>query len=83
MAPQIFNGGKARQLRENKGLEVAELVELIGPNPRTGRPWHADTIRNVELGHHQPSLKLSHAWAQALGVDRSELLMDVPEDATP
>jgi transcriptional regulator with XRE-family HTH domain len=71
-----FNGGKARDLREDKNIEVDALIERIGTNPKTGRLWHVDTIRNVELGHHQPSLNLGHAWARALGVDHSELLCE-------
>jgi transcriptional regulator with XRE-family HTH domain len=71
MARRTFNGGKARDLRENKNLNVAELADLI--EETSGTRWHRDTLTNVELGHHQPSLKLSHAWAAALGVARSDL----------
>jgi transcriptional regulator with XRE-family HTH domain len=81
---RIFNGGKARELRKNRNIELLELVDLIGENPKTGKPWHRDTLTNIELGHHQPSLALSHAWAEALNVSRSALLMDAPEqDDTP
>lgn len=79
---QIFNGGKARKLREDRNLDLGELVDEIGANPDTGLLWSRDTLSNVELGHKQPGLKLSHAWANALDVPRSELLMDAPE-STP
>lgn len=72
MARRTFNGGKARDLRESKNITVDALVEQI--HRSTGRRWHPDTIRNVELGHTQPGLNLSHAWACALGVPRDELL---------
>lgn len=75
---KIFNGGKARDLREEKNITVRELAELI--EEHSDSAWSQDTIRNVELGHKQPGLKLGHAWANALDVDRSELLMDAPED---
>ena len=77
---RIFNGGKARELREDRGFSIVQLGEKIGPNPKTGKPWHRDTLTNIELGHHQPSLTLSHAWAEALDVPRAALLMDAPED---
>lgn len=81
---RIFNGGKARELREDKKINIVQLAEKIGENPKTGKPWHRDTLTNIELGHHQPSLTLSHAWAEALDVPRSALLMDAPElDGTP
>jgi transcriptional regulator with XRE-family HTH domain len=81
---QIFNGARARELRKDKTtLDLAELAEEIGINPDTGLLWSRDTLSNVELGHKQPGLKLSHAWADALNVPRSELLMDAPEQDTP
>lgn len=105
MARQVFNGGKARELREEHNLNIRELVVAIADKTRIARgepaiadmdisdaqkvvlakpdSWHPDTLTNVELGHTQPSLKLSHAWATALNVSRSELLMDAPESDTP
>lgn len=81
---RVFNGGKARELRKDKtDLDLAELAEKIGVNPDTGLLWSRDTLSNVELGHKQPGLKLQHAWAAALDVPRSELLMDAPEQDTP
>jgi transcriptional regulator with XRE-family HTH domain len=77
MARRTFDGKKARELREDKDITPLALVELI--HRLTGRRWHPDTIRNVELGHTQPGLNLSHAWARALGIPRDELL----DDAAP
>lgn len=78
---QVFNGARARELRKDKkNLDLAELAEEIGVNPDTGLLWSRDTLSNVELGYKQPGLKLSHAWAAALGVPRAALLMDAPED---
>lgn len=68
---KVFNGPLARELREERNLTVDELADQIG--------WHPDTLRNVELGHKQPSLKLSHAWARALEIPRAELMTDAPQ----
>jgi transcriptional regulator with XRE-family HTH domain len=75
---QRFDGGKARELRERKGLEITELVELIGPNPKTGKPWDRSTVTNAELGYTQPGLRLCHAWARALNVSWDALMTDAP-----
>jgi transcriptional regulator with XRE-family HTH domain len=75
---RIFDGGKARELREGKGLEISELVELIGPNPKKGKPWDRTTLSNVECGNTQPGLHLSHAWARALGIPRDVLMTEAP-----
>lgn len=80
MARRTFNGGKARDLREDRDIDIVQLGEKIGPNPKTGRLWHRDTLTNIELGHHQPSLRLSHAWAAALGVQRSDLYYEGWDD---
>lgn len=72
MAPRkIFNGGKARDLRGRMRLE--QLIADLGVNPQTGRPWHRDTLSNVELGHTQPGPDLASAWAEALGVPEQSL----------
>jgi transcriptional regulator with XRE-family HTH domain len=81
MARRIFNGGKARELREQADITVRELVGILSEESELR--YAEDTIRNVELGHKQPSLTLSLAWANALDVPRSELLMDAPEQDTP
>lgn len=80
---KVFNGVEARRLREEADLTVKELVEII--ETKSHLRYHPDTLRNVELGHTWPSTTLSLAWAAALNVSRSELLMDAPEmdDATP
>jgi transcriptional regulator with XRE-family HTH domain len=81
---RVFNGGKARELRKDKAnLTLSQLVEAIGVNPETGRPWHRDTITNVELGHTQPGPDLASAWANALDVPLQRLYIatwdDLPE----
>src|SRR5689334_7467410 len=69
MARRIFNGGKARDLRRNQQIHhLDQLVAALGNNPKTGRPWHRDTISNVELENAQPGPELVDAWAKALGV---------------
>jgi transcriptional regulator with XRE-family HTH domain len=78
---RIFNGGKARELREQADLTVRDLVKIL--DEEADLRYAEDTLRNVELGHKQPSLVLSLAWASALNVPRSELLMDAPEQDTP
>jgi transcriptional regulator with XRE-family HTH domain len=75
---RIFTGVKARQLREERDLTVNELVEIL--EEKSELRYHPDTLRNVELGHTQPGPELQLAWAAALNVPRSELLMDAPED---
>jgi hypothetical protein len=75
---RVFNGELARQLREGADLGVRDLIALV--EEQSELSWHPDTIRNVELGHAQPSPELSLAWAAALNVTRSALLMDAPED---
>lgn len=78
---RIFYGGKARKLREQADLSVRELVDII--EKESELRYDVNTLYNVELGHKQPSPTLSLAWAAALNVPRSELLMDAPESDTP
>lgn len=84
---RVFNGGKARELREEKNLNIGQLTDAInkiaaetaaadGTEPLK---WAKNTINGGEFGR-PVGLKLQHAWATALGVPRSELLMDAPED---
>ena len=75
---RVFNGGKARELREKADITVRELVEILAEESELR--YDVNTLYNVELGHKQPSTVLSLAWANALDVPRSELLMDAPED---
>jgi transcriptional regulator with XRE-family HTH domain len=75
---RIFDGGKARKLREQADLTVRDLVDILEKDSELH--YDRNTLYNVELGHKQPSLELSLAWANALEVPRAELLMDAPED---
>jgi transcriptional regulator with XRE-family HTH domain len=79
---RVFDGGKARKLREDRNMTPAELLDeinQIGPDE-----WALNTIHGGEKGR-PVGLKLQHAWAEALNVSRSALLMDAPEqdDTTP
>lgn len=74
---KVFNGIKARRLREERDLSVKQLVDLI--EEKSHLRYHPDTLRNVELGHTGPSTELSLAWAAALNVPRAELLTYAPE----
>lgn len=67
------DGQKIRALREAADLTVDELVEALAQ--REGIRRHPDTIRNFELGHKQPGLKVLNAIARVFGVDRDELLV--------
>jgi transcriptional regulator with XRE-family HTH domain len=80
---RIFDGGKARRLREQADLSVRDLVDILAKESELH--YDRNTLYNVELGHKQPSVELSLAWANALEVPRTELLMDAPElsDTTP
>jgi transcriptional regulator with XRE-family HTH domain len=80
---RVFNGQKARELREEADLSVRELAQILEEDSELA--YAEDTLRNVELGYKQPSVELSLAWANALDVPRSDLLMDAPElsDTTP
>ncbi|WP_405490364.1 helix-turn-helix domain-containing protein [Nocardia sp. NBC_00511] len=62
IGPQI----RIRTLREAHGLSVKQLIERMSAEGIGS--VHADTIRNVELGHKRPSGPLLTAWARALGV---------------
>lgn len=83
---KVFNGGKARELREERNQSLDQLTDTINKisaaraaarqvEPTT---WDKNTINGGELGR-PVGLHLQHAWAAALGVDRSVLLMDAPE----
>ena len=74
---KVFNGGRARELRENRNMTPSELlaeINRIGPDE-----WALNTIHGGENGR-TVGLRLQHAWAEALNVSRSALLMDAPED---
>lgn len=76
---RIFNGGKARKLREQADLSVREVTAIIKKDSEL--TYDVNTLYNVELGYKQPSPTLSLAWAAALNVSRSALLMDAPESS--
>lgn len=53
-------------------MSVAELVEKVRED---GIDVHPDHIRNIELGHKQPSPKLAGAISRALAVQKYVLLV--------
>lgn len=61
--PQV----RIRDYREALGISVNQLVDRIIETGYTEK-LHADTIRNVELGHKRASKPLMTAWAKALGL---------------
>lgn len=68
------DGAKMRLAREAADLTVDELVAALAD--REGIERHPDTIRNAELGHSQPGIKLLHAYARVVGKPFTELLAD-------
>jgi hypothetical protein len=78
---RVFDGGKARKLREDRNMTPTELLDEINQIDDFG--WALNTIHGGENGR-PVGLRLQHAWAKALDVPRSVLLMDAPEqDGTP
>lgn len=53
-------------------MTVAELVEKVRED---GIDVHPDHIRNIELGHKQPSPKLAGAISRALAIPKHVLLV--------
>lgn len=72
------NGREIRRLRSAANLTVDELVAALRDQQDIER--HPDTIRNIELGHTQPGLKLVHAIANVLGVPYEQLLLTEGDD---
>lgn len=68
------DGVKMRAAREAADLTVDELVAAL--KEREGIKRHPDTIRNAELGHSQPGIKLLHAYARVVGKPFEALLAD-------
>ncbi|MER5420397.1 helix-turn-helix domain-containing protein [Streptosporangium roseum] len=66
------DGIKIRRERERQELTVDELVARLAADE--GLERHPDYIRNIELGHKQPSMKLLGGIARVLGVERDALL---------
>lgn len=60
------DGPKIRLARERKELTVDEFVAAL--EQQEGLKRHPDYIRNVELGHKEPSVKLIGAMARVLEV---------------
>lgn len=66
------DGTKIRRERERRELTIADLVTRLAEDEGIER--HPDYIRNIELGHKQPSAKLLGGIARVLGVDKGVLL---------
>ncbi|WP_067184495.1 helix-turn-helix domain-containing protein [Microtetraspora niveoalba] len=62
------DGRKIRSVREAREMSADELADAVS--------CHPDHLRNIELGHKQPSMKLFGAIYRALDVERAELLAD-------
>ncbi|MEC4837471.1 helix-turn-helix transcriptional regulator [Mycobacteroides chelonae] len=58
--PEILVRHRLRIAREHRGLEQAELADLIGVS--------RNTISNAENGRNEPRKILLNAWALACGV---------------
>lgn len=80
MAGDRVNGAALRVIRERSGLSVKELVEAVREE---GIDVHEDHVRNIELGHKQPSPKLLGAIASALKVTRVALLASPDPEPVP
>lgn len=80
MAHGTFNGPAARVIRERSEMSVAELVEKVRED---GIDVHPDHIRNIELGHKQPSPKLAGAISRALAVPKHVLLVSSFQPSGP
>lgn len=65
------DGTKIRRERERQELTVDELVARLQADEGIQR--HPDYIRNIELGHKQPSVLLLGSIARVLGVPRETL----------
>jgi len=70
------NGTAIRVIRERTGLTVADVVGGLAAN---GLDVHADHLRNIELGHKQPSPKLLAALASVLHVPQTALMATSPD----
>ncbi|MGW3200032.1 helix-turn-helix transcriptional regulator [Streptomyces sp. NPDC001118] len=61
----LFDGARARTLRLEARIGIADLAIAAGVSP--------NTVRCAESGTHQPRPRVAHAIAQALGVTLDEL----------
>jgi len=78
MAMSKVNGAAMRVIRERSGMTVDDLVQRLA---QLGLRAHPDTIRNIELGHRQPSVKLLAGIAEALACPKFALYGDPTEPA--
>lgn len=67
------NGPAIRLIRERSGLSVRALADALAEN---GVTIHPDHIRNIELGHRQPSDVVLAGIARALRAPQTALLRD-------
>ncbi|MEV1201688.1 helix-turn-helix domain-containing protein [Microbispora rosea] len=72
------DGRKLRQRREELELSVDDVVQALAK--REKRSIHPDHLRNIELGHKQPGVKLFGALCRVLSSNREAFLAD-PADA--
>ena len=72
------NGAAIRVIRELSELTIADVVKAIATE---GIQIHEDHLRNIELGHRQPSPRLHGAIARALHCPKAALLADADDDA--
>lgn len=78
MAATPVNGTAIRIIRERSEITIAELVQLIRQDDAID--VHPDHLRNIELGHKQPSPKLLGAIARALKCPKVALYASVPAE---
>jgi transcriptional regulator with XRE-family HTH domain len=65
------DGHQIRLRREELGLTVHDLAAKLA---KAGHSRHPDHLRNIELGHRQPSVSLFAALVAALETTRERLL---------
>ena len=71
------DGRKLRLRREVLELTVNDVVSLLAT--REKRTIHPDHLRNIELGHKQPGVKLLGALCRVLSSNRSSFLADAAD----
>lgn len=71
MASDRVNGPALRVIRQRSDMSIADVVAALAEDGITVNPDH---LRNIELGHKQPSEKLLGGIARALKVPRIVLL---------
>ncbi len=73
MGTSRVNGAALRVIRERSDLSISDVV---GGVREAGIDVHPDHLRNIELGHKQPSPKLLAAIARALKCPKAALYAD-------